>query len=104
MKNLSQLAKAYALKNALTHDGKSQQGSVISALFNEGLKKEDVKTYGKEISQIVNEINKLSLQQQEKEYEKLKDLVSEREHREGLPELPDVPKKGVVMRFRPAPS
>ena len=34
----------------------------------------------------------------------LQELVSEREVREGLEELPDVPKKGVIMRFRPAPS
>ena len=31
-------------------------------------------------------------------------MVSEREVREGLEELPDVSKKGVIMRFRPAPS
>ena len=37
--------KAYALKNAIAHDGKANQGAVISALFNEGMKKEEVKNY-----------------------------------------------------------
>ena len=104
MKNLSQKAHAYALKNAIAYDGKAQQGSVISSLFHEGLKKEDVKNYIKEISKIVNEVNKLSVEEQEKEFEKLKNAVSEREEREGLPELPNVKKGKVIMRFRPAPS
>ena len=96
--------KAYALKNAIAHDGKVNQGAVISALFNEGMKKEEVKNYLKIISEIIKEVNSLSIEEQEKEYEKLKDEVSEREIREGLSELPNVPKTGVVMRFRPAPS
>jgi len=104
MKNFEEKAKAYALKNAIGHDAKANQGAVISALFNEGLKKEDVKKYAKQISEIVNEINKLSPEEQEREFEKLKEVVSERPHREGLPELPNVPKTGVVMRFAPSPS
>ncbi|MEK6844771.1 MAG: glutamate--tRNA ligase family protein, partial [Nanoarchaeota archaeon] len=96
--------KAYTLKNAIAHNGKANQGAVISALFNEGMKKEEVKNYLKIISEIIKEVNSFSIEMQEKEYEKLKNEVSEREIREGLSELPDVPKTGVVMRFRPAPS
>lgn len=105
MKDLEKKAKAYALKNALAHEGKAQQGAVISSLFHEGLEKSEIPRYIKQISQIVSEINKLSLDEQKKEFEKLGNKVSEREHREGLPELPNVNKKtGVIMRFRPAPS
>jgi len=104
MKNLSQKAHAYALKNAIAYNGKAQQGSVISSLFHEGLKKEDVKNYIKEISKIVNEVNKLSAEEQEKEFKKLEKVVSEREEREGLSELPNAKKGKVIMRFRPAPS
>ena len=43
MKNFDKITKAYALKNAISHEGKVSQGSVISALFNEGLKKQEVK-------------------------------------------------------------
>ncbi len=96
--------RAYALKNAIAHDGVAMQSPVISSLFNEGLKRSDVGKYAKRISEIILEINKLSKQEQEKEFKKMEKQVSERESREGLPELPDVPKSGVVMRFRPSPS
>lgn len=104
MKNFEKKACAYALKNAIAHDGKAIVGSVISALFNEGLKQDEVKKYAKEINKIVLEVNKLNLEEQEKEYDKIKDGLSQRETREGLDELPNVSKKGVIMRFRPAPS
>lgn len=96
--------RAYALKNAIHYNGKANPGAVISGLFAEGLKKEQVKDYAGKVNDIVKEVNSLDLNEQEKEFEEFKDLISEREVREGLPELPDVPKKGVVMRFRPAPS
>ena len=75
MKNLDKKARAYALKNAIHYKGKTNSGAVISGLFAEGLKKEEVKTYAKEINEIVNSVNKLSLGEQEKEYEKLKDEI-----------------------------
>lgn len=107
MKNLSKKTRAYALKNALMHSGKAQQGAVISALFNEGLKKEDIKKYIKEISKIVSEVNNLSLDKQKKEFNKLENEISVRKTREGLPELPLTPeqkKKGIIMRMAPSPS
>lgn len=103
MKDLNKKISAYALKNALVHGGKASKGSIISALFNEGLKKEDVGKYSKKISEIIKEVNSLSNTEQKKEFAKLKNLISEREVREGLPELPNA-KKGVVMRFAPSPS
>lgn len=105
MKNFTSIAKAYALKNAIAHDGKAAQGNVISSLFHEGLAKSEVKKRTKEISEIVAEVNSLADEEQKKEFEKLAKFVHEREAREGLDELPGVDKKkGVVMRFRPAPS
>jgi len=104
MKNLETKARAYALKNALAHDGKAQQGAIISGLFAEGLEKNKVKETMPIISKVLKEVNSLSLEKQKKEFEKFKDETSEREIREGLPELPNVPKTGVVMRFSPAPS
>ncbi len=102
IKNFEKKSKAFALKNAILYNGKAQQGFVISALFNEGLKKQDMKIYGKKISKIILEVNKLSLEKQEKEFEKLKNLISEREIRKGLPELPNTEK--LIMRFAPSPS
>ena len=43
MKDFSEKARAYALKNALAHEGKAQPGAVISSLFHEGLEKDEVK-------------------------------------------------------------
>ncbi len=96
--------RAYALKNAIHYKGKANNGAVISGLFAEGLKKDEVRQYSVKIKEVIDEVNRLSLDEQKRDFDKFSDLISEREIREGLPELPDVPKKGVVMRFRPAPS
>lgn len=104
MKDLEKKARAYALKNAIAYNGKSNQGAVISALFNEGLKREKVKEVSSIISKVIQEINSLSLEEQKVLFEKHKEDVSERESREGLPELPNVSKTGVIMRFCPSPS
>ncbi len=103
IKDFEKKIRAYALKNATAHEGKAMQGPVISSLFNEGLKRSDVGKYAKKISEIILEINSLSLEEQEKEFEKLEKKVHEREVKEGLEELPNA-KKGVVMRFAPSPS
>ena len=67
--------KAYALKNAIEHDGKAVVGSVISGLFNQGLKKDKIKGVIPEINKVLSEINKLSLDEQKKEFSKLDKLV-----------------------------
>jgi len=50
MKDFEKKVRAYALKNAVAYGGKAMQGAVISALFNEGLKKNEVGKYVKKIS------------------------------------------------------
>ena len=101
---LEKKIRAYALKNALLYKGKAVQGAVISGLFNEGLGKNEVGKYVKKISEIIKEVNSMSLEEQKKEFEKLKERVSKRNVREGLQELPDIRKSGVVMRFAPSAS
>jgi len=94
----------YALKNAVEHEGKCQAGSVLSPLFAEGLKKEQIKDIMPEINKIVKKVNSMSLEEQRVEFEKLEKKVSHREVRDvnELPELPKVPSSGVIMRFAPA--
>ena len=104
MKNFEEKARAYALKNAISYKGKANSGAVISALFNEGLDKKDLKEKAKEINLIVAEVNKLSLEEQEIEFAKVVDFVSSRKIREGLPELPHAEEGKIVMRFAPSPS
>ncbi len=97
-------AKSYALKNAVSHKGKANQGAVIAGLFNEGLEKSKVKDVAKDVLKVIKEVNSMSLEEQEKEFEKLKDEISERIVRDGLPELPNAKKGKVVMRTAPAAS
>lgn len=104
MKSFEDKARAHALRNAIAHNGIAQAGAVISAMFSEGLKKTEVGKHAKEISKVVADVNKLSSEQQSKEFSKLKEIISEREVREGLEELPNVKKTGVIMRFAPSAS
>ena len=104
MKDFEKKVRAHALKNALAHGGRAQSGAVISAMFSEGLKKSEVGKHAKNINKIASDVNKLSLEQQQKEFSALKDDIHEREVREGLEELPNVKKTGVIMRFAPAAS
>ena len=99
------IIKAYALKNAVEHEGKAVPGSIISALFNYGLEKDKIKEIMPEVNKVLKEINSLEPEEQKLLFEKYEDIIGHRPEREGLPELPDVNKKtGVIMRFRPAPS
>ena len=104
MKNLEKKTRAYALKNAIAYGGVARIGPIISALFNEGLEKKEVKKYSKKISEIILQINSLSKEEQEKEFKKLEKIISVRHGREGLPELPGAKKGKVIMRFAPSAS
>lgn len=95
--------KAYVLKNSIAYKGKANPGAVISSLFNDGLKKDKVKEVMPKIKKIIDKVSKLSLDKQKKEFAKIKEIISERVVREGLPELPNA-EKGVVMRIAPSPS
>ena len=98
------IIRVYALKNAVEHGGKAVAGSIVAGLFNHGLKKEKVKDVMVDINKVLKEVNGMGVEEQREEFEKVKDLVGHRFEREGLPELDDVNRGGVVMRFRPAPS
>jgi len=97
---------AYALKNAVEHSGKAQIGAVISGLFHEGLKKEELGEIIPDVKKTIEKVNSMSASEQEKEFEKFKKEVSERQTRkEGeLPELENAVEGKVVMRIAPFPS
>ena len=104
MKNPEKKIRAYALKNAIHYGGEARTSSVISALFNEGLKRSEVKKYSKKVNEIVVEVNKLSSEEQTREFRKLEKLISVRKGRKGLPKLPSAKKGKVIMRFAPSAS
>ncbi|MDD5191998.1 MAG: glutamate--tRNA ligase family protein [Candidatus Nanoarchaeia archaeon] len=99
-----EIIRAYALKNAVEHEGKAIVGSVINALFNYGLKKENVKGIIPEINEILKEVNSMSPEEQKKHLSERENLIGHRPEREGLPELPSAKKGKVIMRMSPSPS
>ncbi len=95
---------AYALKNALDHDGNAVIGSVINSLFTEGLKKKDIKLIIPKVQEIINEINKWDPEVQKEEYKQLESHTGQRKTREGLPDLPKAKTGKVITRMSPSPS
>src|SRR3989338_4193876 len=97
---------AYALKNAVEHEGKAVAGSVLSPLFSEGLEKSEIKSIMPRINEIVSKVNKMNIGEQKKELEEMEKLLSHRDVRDinEMPELEDVPKTGVIMRISPSSS
>ncbi len=98
------IIRAYALKNAIEHNGKTMLNPVINSLFKEGLKKEQVKDVIIKIKNIINEINGFDSEKQIEEFSKIDNLISHRETREGLPDLPNAKIGRVITRFAPSPS
>ena len=95
---------AYGLKNAVEHEGKAVVGSVIPGLFNCGLKKDKIKDEMPGIQKVLKEINSMKIDEQKDKFKDYEKLIGHRFEREGLAELPDVGKKGVITRFSPSPS
>lgn len=97
--------EAYALANALAHKGKAQVEAVLPKLFQEGLKKENIREVMPLIQQIVKKVNEMKVEEQEKRFQELQNLVKKREEKEQkLPPLPNAQESKVVMRFAPFPS
>ncbi|MFA5060925.1 MAG: glutamate--tRNA ligase [Candidatus Pacearchaeota archaeon] len=99
-----EVIRAYALENALKHEGKSNERAVLSGLFAEGLEKTQIKDYVDKVREVVEEVNSLSLERQKEEILRGGHKISKRKVREGLPELEGAVEGKVVMRMPPFPS
>lgn len=97
---------AYALENAVEHDGKCMPNSVLGKLFQEGLKKEKIREVMPKIQAAVSKVNSMNINDQKSEFEKQKDVVKVFVHetRHELPPLPNAVQGKVVVRFAPFPS
>lgn len=95
---------AYALKNAIEHNGKALVEKVLNALFHEGLEKNKVKDVIPLIQKTVEKVNSLSLEEQQKKFSEIEKEISHRTERVGLPELPEASKGKVIVRIAPFPS
>ncbi len=106
---VKEVAFKHALLNAVKHGGKAQLGPVVSKVVGELPEiRGRVKEYIPIIKQAVDEVNKLSLDEQRRILEeKWPEALQERkvEEEKKLPPLPNVEKyKVVVTRFAPNPD
>ena len=101
------LARKYALHNAVTHDGKASAKAVLGRLLAEDAAlRPRAKELGPAVDEVVAEVNRLSFQEQREELERTApDLLARKRESKAheLPELPNV-RGPVVMRFAPYPS
>jgi len=104
VKTLKDKIFAYALENAIAHDGKTKTDVVLSKLFQEGLRKEDIKEVLPLIKEIVDYTNRLSKEKQEKEFDKLQGIIKKKVRKEELAGLPKAKKGAVMLRFEPSPT
>jgi glutamyl-tRNA synthetase len=108
---VKQLARGFALLNAVEHGGRAALGPVMGKIIAE---RPELKPYARMIArlvaEVVNEVNRLSLDEQrrilEEEYSWLLERLSKRRTAEEkhLPPLPAARQGHVVTRFAPNPD
>ena len=103
---MNELILKWTLKNAIEHDGKSHVKAIIPKVIGENPKlKKDIKSLIKKINEIVDEVNKLSLEEQIKRLKEIApELLEKKKEKQGLPELPNAEVGKVVMMWPPEPS
>lgn len=104
-----QLVRKHALINAYEHGGRAAQGPVLGKVIAEKPHlRAQVKDLAKLVAEIINEVNKMSLEEVKREVEEKypEAIVKKREVEEKvLPPLPNVDKyEKVVTRFAPNPD
>lgn len=100
------LARKYALLNAVQHDGKASAKAVLGRLLAEDAAlRPRVKEISPEVDTVVAEVNAVPVGAQREELERTAPELLEK-RKEAKRELPDLPNVSgpVVMRFAPFPS
>ena len=94
------------LQNAIRYNGTANPGAIVGKVFGENpdLRK-NAKDVQAKIKSIVAEVNKLGVEVQTAELQKLApELLEKPEKKEGLKDLPGAVSGKVVMRMAPSPS
>jgi len=105
-KEIEELIRGFALRNAVEHGGEAQLSSVLGAVFSA---REDARSRAGEVTriarQILSEVNSLSPDEQRERLEVTRPPRDEEPEAEsGLPELENARQGEVVMRLAPYPS
>jgi len=100
---LEEIARKYALRNAVGHNGECSPGAVIGKIFaeEEFENKGKVQQKAREISQ---EVNKLSLDKQKEKLEQYEFDIPEKKEHDPIPSLDVDDDEEVVVRFAPNPN
>lgn len=107
---IKELILKFALLNAVRHDGKARESSVMGKIFAEKPQlKAEIKRVAAMVKEIVADVNRLSLLEQQKTIEeRWPELLEEKKAEEkakGLPPLPNAEKyERIVTRFSPNPD
>jgi len=108
MDDIEETIRKYSLQNALKYSGKATQGAVVGKVLAENPElKKDMGTLGKQIADIIADVNKLSVEQQKEEIENLAPELLEKkkpEKRNIFAFLGINEKDAVVTAFPPEPS
>ncbi|MFO7792523.1 MAG: glutamate--tRNA ligase [Candidatus Saliniplasma sp.] len=97
--------RKYALKNAVKFDGEATVGPVMGKVMGESEECRKDPTGTKElVEQIVNEVNKLSLDEQTSRLKKKMPEYFEEKDEEEINRLPEIEGEEIVMRMAPYPS
>jgi len=100
---IEEIARKYALRNAVDHDGECNPGAVIGKMFaeEEFENKGEVQQKAQEVCQ---EVNELSLEEQEAELESYEFEEEEEDEHDPIPDLQDAEEGEVVLRLAPNPN
>ncbi len=101
---LEEIARKYSLRNAVQHDGECNPGAVIGKIFAEEEFEDKGKVTGK-AQEVCQEVNELSLEEQEEELEQYEFDIPEKKEHDPVPDLKNAEEMDeVVVRFAPNPN
>ena len=99
---LEELARKYALQNAVEHDGECNTNAVMGQIFSEG-EFEDKGEVGRAAGKVCSQVNQMSLEEQKEEMENYEYEETTHEH-DPIPDLDVDEDEEVVVRFAPNPN
>ena len=101
--SLDKIARKYALRNAVDHGGECNPGAVIGKIFAEE-EFDDKGEVTQTAQKVCQEVNELSLEEQEGELEGYEFDIPEKKEHDPIPDLNVDEDEEVVVRFAPNPN